>query len=279
MTLFDRITPGFPAVSASRGGAMGRLGAVVMAVVIYLGVSVGQEATPSAIEAAELKTALEVARKQLAETEASLAKSEEAKIALQGTVAEANRVAGEVRAQYEELLLRMASLGVDLVKPDPKSLEQRLLAAVRDRDVAERHKQDLARHLAQLSEASVAYLQTTVSPQPEAQAALERELTAASQALSAATLADASTTATARRLDDGRVVSIDSEIGLVVVNVGRQSGVRVGMPLNVSREEKPVGTALVVDVRDSIAGALLQDVVTDQEVKVGDRIKPRPDAL
>lgn len=279
MTLSDRITPGFPAVSASRGGAMGRLGAVVMAVVIYLGVSVGQEATPSAIEAAELKTALEVARKQLAETEASLAKSEEAKIALQGTVAEANRVAGEVRAQYEELLLRMASLGVDLVKPDPKSLEQRLLAAVRDRDVAERHKQDLARHLAQLSEASVAYLQTTVSPQPEAQAALERELTAASQALSAATLADASTTATARRLDDGRVVSIDSEIGLVVVNVGRQSGVRVGMPLNVSREEKPVGTALVVDVRDSIAGALLQDVVTDQEVKVGDRIKPRPDAL
>lgn len=279
MTLSDRITPGFPAVSASRGGAMGRLGAVVMAVVIYLGVSVGQEATPSAIEAAELKTALEVARKQLAETEASLAKSEEAKIALQGTVAEANRVAGEVRAQYEELLLRMASLGVDLVKPDPKSLEQRLLAAVRDRDVAERHKQDLARHLAQLSEASVAYLQTTVSPQPEAQAALERELTAASQALSAATLADASATATARRLDDGRVVSIDSEIGLVVVNVGRQSGVRVGMPLNVSREGKPVGTALVVDVRDSIAGALLQDVVTDQEVKVGDRIKPRPDAL
>lgn len=279
MTLFDRITPGFPAVSASRGGAMGRLGAVVMAVVIYLGVSVGQESTPSAIEAAELKTALEVARKQLADTEASLAKSEEAKIALQGTVAEANRVAEDVRAQYEELLLRMASLGVDLVKPDPKSLEQRLLAAVRDRDVAERHKQDLARHLAQLSEASVAYLQTTVSPQPEAQAALERELTAASQVLSAATLADASTTATARRLDDGRVVSIDSEIGLVVVNVGRQSGVRVGMPLNVSREEKPVGTALVVDVRDSIAGALLQDVVTDQEVKVGDRIKPRPDAL
>lgn len=239
----------------------------------------GQTPAAPALEVEELKTALEVARKQLAEAEAKLAKAEKGRQEWQESVAEANRVAGETRAQYEELLLRMASFGVDLVKPDPKSLEQRLLGAVRDRDAAEGQKQALARQLVQLSEAAVAFLQTTVSSDPDAQAALERELAATGQAIGSLATAEGAADSPARRVEDAQVVSLDPEVGLVVVNAGRQSGLRVGMPLNLTRNEKPVGTALVVDVRDAIAGALLQEVAPAEEVKVGDRIKPRPDSL
>jgi len=274
MTLFHHSSNPAPADSratACRGRAL--VFAAVAGLFLW-GSQAGAQQSASGIEVEELKTALDVARKQLAVTEEKLQDGEKARLVLQQSVAEANRVTEEIRGQYEELLLRMASFGVDLVKPDEKSLEQRLLAAVRDRDAVERQKGDLARHLVQLSEASVVYLQNA---SPETHAAMERELAAANGALA---LASGEKTASQDRpLTDARVVSYDSEIGLVVLNAGRNSGVRVGMPLNVKRDEKPVCTALVVDVRDSIAGALLQEVVSTQEVKVGDRVEPRPDAL
>jgi hypothetical protein len=245
---------------------------------VCLGARLGRSRQLQVIEAEELKTALAVARKQLTETEAKVAALEKSREALQQSVAEANRVTEEIRAQYEELLLRMASFGVDLVKPDPKSLEQRLLGAVRDRDAAERQKQDLARHLVQVSEAAVAQLQSTVPSDPQTRASMERELAGANEALRQM-VAGEKPDVGIRPLSEGQVVSFDPELGLVVLNIGRQSGVRIGMPLNVKRAEKTVGTALVVDVRDGIAGALLQEIGASQEVKVGDRIEPRPDAL
>ena len=231
-----------------------------------------QQSVPGALETEELRTALDVARKQLAQ-------SEKDKAVVQESLAEANRVSDEIRGQYEELLLRMAAFGVDLVKPDPKSLEQRLLSAVRDRDQSEQQKQELARHLAQLSEAVMAYLQTTVSSNPQVQAAVEAELTASSAALGEAIAPEGTSATQLRNLADGRVVSVDSEVGLLVLNVGRKSGVRVGMPINVKRDEKPICTAMIVDVRDAIAGALMQELVAPEDVKVGDRIEPRPDTL
>ncbi|MCB1233085.1 MAG: hypothetical protein KDN19_22775, partial [Verrucomicrobiae bacterium] len=219
-----------------------------------------------AIEAEETRTALDLAMKELGETNKKLG-------ALRESLAESNRVTDEVRSQYEELLLRMASFGVDLVKPDPKSLEQRLLQAVRDRDKAETEKQELAHQLAGLSEAVVGYLQTTVSSDANAQARVQNALVSADAALGQATRP--ATEVMARPLQEGQVVSVDAEIGLVVLNVGRESGVRIGMPISVKRQGEAVVTALVVDVRDSISGALIESSTGAGDVKVGDRIEPR----
>lgn len=274
MTLFHHSSTPAPADSRAAASCGRVLAFAAVAWLCLWGSPAVAQQAAAGIEAEELKTALEVARKQLSVTEAKVGELEKSRKDLQQSVAEANRVTEEIRGQYEELLLRMASFGVDLVKPDEKSLEQRLLSAVRDRDAVETQKNELARHLVQLSEATVVHLQSST---PEARTALERELTAASGALAMAS--GAKTASQARPLADARVVSYDSEIGLVVLNAGRASGLRVGMPLNVKRDERPVSTALVVDVRDSIAGALLQEVVSTEEVKVGDRIEPRPDTL
>ena len=73
---------------------------------------------------------------------------------------------------------------------------------------------------------------------------------------------------------------MDPEIGLIVLNVGRKGGVRVGMPLEILRTDRRIGTALVVDVRDSICGAVLNKLVSENDdVKIGDRIQPRPQQL
>ncbi len=243
-------------------------------VMVGAGVAGAQEGAAAAeIELQEMRTALDVARKQLDESDR---KAE----ALRESLAESNRVGGEVRAQYEELLLRMASFGVDLVKPDEKSLEQRLLQAVRDRDRVEREKAEIAASLAELSEALVGYLQAAVVADPEARARAESALAAADAALGKANqgAAHAGSGTATRPITDGQVVSVDSEIGLVVVNVGRAGGVRVGMPITVKRDSREIVSALVVDVRDAIAGALIEESIGG-EVRVGDRIEPRADAL
>lgn len=228
------------------------------------------DARAEAIEAQEAKAALEVALERLGEADRKLAATRE-------SLAESNRIAEEVRSQYEELLLRMASFGVDLVKPDRNSLEQRLLQAVRDRSKAEAEKQQLAGQLAGLSEAVMGFLQTTASPDARTQAQLENALASANDALGR--LSNGADAAAARPLAQGQVVSIDQETGLVVVNVGRGSGIRIGMPISVKRDDQPVVEALVVDVRDSISGALIEASHGSAGVKVGDRIEPRAEAL
>ena len=76
------------------------------------------------------------------------------------------------------------------------------------------------------------------------------------------------------------MVSRDSEIALVVIDIGKNSGVRVGMPLDILRVNRPIGSALVVDVRDSVCGALVHDLISgDDDAKVGDRVRPRADSL
>jgi len=229
------------------------------------------------LAAQELKAAFEISQKHLKEVEAKAAQLDAKNRALAESLAESNRLLDSLRADHEELMLRMASFGVDLLKPEPNSLEQRLLNTVRERELVEQEKEKLATRLFRLSEASMNYLQSAVSPDAASRALLERELQAATQLLG--TGAEPAK-AKSRTLGEGRVVSIDPEIGLVVLNVGRKCGVRVGMPLRILRKDNLIGTAMVVDVRDAITGAVLQQIAVDgNDVKVGDRIEPESQQL
>lgn len=228
--------------------------------------------TPSKIAVQELNAALEVARKQLNRHQEKTAVLEAQNRALAESLAESNRMLETMRAEHEELLLRMASLGVDLLKPDPDSLKQRLLITVRERDLVEQEKEKLALQLLRLSEAVAHFARTAVSPDAAAREFIEQEIRAANKVLGPATAPAREAT---RTMGEGRIVSIDPEIGLVVLNIGKKSGVREGMPLRILREETVIGTAMVVDVRESITGAMLQKISAEgEDVKVGDRIQP-----
>lgn len=229
------------------------------------------------LAAQELKAAFEISQKHLREAEAKSEVLDVKNRALAESLAESNRLLESLRAEHEELMLRMASLGVDLLKPEPNSLEQRLLNTVRDRDLVEQEKEKLAARLFRLSEASINYLQTAVSPDAASRALMERELQASTELLGPT---GGAAREKSRTLGEGRVVSIDPEIGLVVLNIGKKSGVRVGMPLRILRENDLIGTAMIVDVRDNITGAVLQQIAADgEDVKVGDRIEPEAQQL
>jgi hypothetical protein len=73
---------------------------------------------------------------------------------------------------------------------------------------------------------------------------------------------------------DGKVLSVKEEWSLVVGNLGAKQGVKLGMPLRVVRAGKTIATLRVVDVREKISGAVIQDLDSEKvKIKVGDRLQ------
>ncbi len=74
-------------------------------------------------------------------------------------------------------------------------------------------------------------------------------------------------------LDEAKVLSIDSESGLIVINAGRKGGVEVGMPMEISRGDQVIAQAMVTDVRKSVSGLLVQRHLNPVlSIGVGDRV-------
>ena len=229
----------------------------------------------ASVEVLELRAALQVVQKQLDEEKSKTAEAAHQRKVMAQSLAAANAEAEAHRDSYRDLLLKLEGLGVDILDPDPKGLQSRLLKAVRDRDLLERELDGITEQLFKLTEVFVAYMQSATSDDAEARQAIESELLATSKVFEQGRNAEAS--GKVRAIAEGRVVSLDPEIGLVVLNIGRDSGVRVGMPLELMRVDRPIGNALVVDVRDSICGAVINELMMDSgdDVKVGDRVRPQ----
>ena len=74
-------------------------------------------------------------------------------------------------------------------------------------------------------------------------------------------------------LDEAKVLSIDSESGLIVINAGRKGGVEVGMPMEIFRGDQVIATTMVTDVRKSVSGLLVQRHLNPVlSIAVGDRV-------
>src|SRR4029078_4149898 len=75
-------------------------------------------------------------------------------------------------------------------------------------------------------------------------------------------------------LMNGQVISIKEEWSLVVSNLGAQQGLKLGMPRRVVRAGKTIATLRVVDVREKISGAVVQELDSERvKIKVGDRLQ------
>ncbi len=74
-------------------------------------------------------------------------------------------------------------------------------------------------------------------------------------------------------LDEAKVLSIDTESGLIVINAGRKGGVKVGLPMEISRGDQVIADTMVTDVRNSVSGLLVQRHLNPVlSIAVGDRV-------
>lgn len=226
------------------------------------------------IQFTEAKMTLQSAAEENAVLRAQVKIARQQVHSLTESLAIANSESEIFKRQTSELKLRMEALGLDAASPDKSRLEQRLLKAVSDLKIVQSERDTLAERVARLSEAIVRYLKNASSTDGDARMAIETEMRGAAEAVgvSSGEMKQVANEDPAN-LTDGRVISVKEEFALVVANLGRGQGVKTGMPFQVWRGNQRVATVRVVDVRDKISGAVIQDLNNKEKIKVGDRLR------
>jgi len=189
---------------------------------------------------------------------------------LTDSLAESNAEAELFRRKYSELQLRMEALGLESADKDRAKLEQRLLHAVSDLKLAQKEREEYRDQMLRLTEAMLNLLKTSTGGDAKARAEVEAQVRSTSALVAPATKA----AEVQPGLMDGSVVSVKDEWSLVVGNLGEKQGVKIGMPLRVVREGRLIARLRVVDVRQRICGAVIQEMDFGREkIKVGDRLQ------
>lgn len=223
------------------------------------------------LEIAEAKVTSETLLSQNDLLRKRLSLDRETQKTLTDSLVVSNAEAELFRRKFSELQLRMDALGVESVSKDRAKLEQRLLKAVSDLQLMNKEKEAYREQLLKLTETMLRYVKSRPSADPQARAEVEAQLRSTNQLLAAK---DAPNEEDRPDLMDGKVLSVKEEWSLVVGNLGAQQGVKIGMPLRVVQGGKTVATLRVVDVREKISGAVIQEMDSEKvKIKVGDRLQ------
>ena len=226
--------------------------------------------TESKIENAETKVTAEALLAQNEDLRRQLSIQQESLKTLTASLAESNAEAEVFRRKFADLESRMEALGLAAASKDRSKLEQRLLAAVSDLRLAQKEREQLRDQLLGLNEALLRYLKTSQGGDAEARADMETQLRKTNELVGRSTSSSAPQPQSS--LMDASVVSVKDEWSFVVANIGEQHGVKIGMPLRVMRNDQKVATLRVVDVRQRICGAVIEDS-GKEKIKVGDRLQ------
>lgn len=189
--------------------------------------------------------------------------------ALKASYVQARSDADKAAAQLVDIRSRLEALGGAALG----NSEDRLIQAVADIESLNDRIQRLEQASVKLSGAILAYMKQAISEDANARTAVESSLRLLESVLGyrqqpvrdgAGTLAEA------------KVLSIDSESGVVVLNAGKTAGMQIGMPIQIARGAQTIGEAVVTDVRKEVCGALVQKLVAPADpVRVGDSASVR----
>jgi len=191
--------------------------------------------------------------------------------ALTSSLAESNAEAELFRRKYSDLELRMEALGLASANKDRAKLEQRLLAAVSDLQLAQKERDEYRDQMLRLNEAMLRYLKTSQGGDAQARMDVETQLRSTNNLVTRSASAPDSAEPS---LLDGSVISVKDEWWFVVGNLGEKQGVKIGMPMRVMRNDRKIATLRVVDVRQKICGAVIQEMDSEKEkIRIGDRLQ------
>ena len=231
--------------------------------------------TESKIEDAETKVTAEALLAQNEDLRRQLSIQQESLKTLTASLAESNAEAEVFRRKFADLESRMETLGLASASKDRAKLEQRLLAAVSDLRLAKKEGDQLRDQLLGLNESLLRYLKTVEGGDAQARADVEAQLRKTNELVGRSTRLRQGSGGQASdqpSLMDASVLSVKDEWSFVVANIGEQQGVKIGMPLRVMRGEQKIATLRVVDVRQRICGAVIEDS-GKEKIKVGDRLQ------
>ena len=174
--------------------------------------------------------------------------------------------ADQARKQLRDIRARLEALGGAALG----SSEERIIDTAAQLEAAQTELETVRQAALRLTSAINAYMGSALVEDAAARQALETALREQEVALG---MRLAPQDELAGSLDDARVLSIDSESGLIVINAGREAKVRVGMPMEILRGDQVIARAIVTDVRKKVSGMLVQQHLNRAlSIGVGDHV-------
>ena len=172
--------------------------------------------------------------------------------ALQRSLAEANGGEKQASGQLAQVRLQLNALGKNLLDGG----DDRLVQAAGDLQLANERITHLEGSVTRLAAAVNDYLRQAVVSDPDARLRVEtslRELDAV-LGLRQKPRPDVRTGS----LQQARIVSLDQESGMLVLNLGESQGAKIGMTFRLTRGQQPYGKAILADVRKGVSGAFVE---------------------
>jgi hypothetical protein len=180
---------------------------------------------------------------------------------LQESLAIARTESELFQQRWMEAQIRAQRLGVDFGDSDAAKSDRQVIDSLRALYLAEAERQQLVERTKRLLAA--------VEANREVAAEVERtkDLLAALQQMQEARSVPPPGSAT---LESAKVLEVEPKLRLIVLDVGGQQGVRVGMPFEILREGRVIAQLRVVEVRRRISGALMEKTERGVTVTAGD---------
>ncbi len=178
---------------------------------------------------------------------------------LQRSLMEANLAEKESTAKLEQVRTRLEALGKNLLDGG----DDRLIQAAADLQIANESIQTLENAAARMMGTVSNYMKEATSTDAESRIRVEtslRELDAV-LGLRQKPRPDVRTGS----LQQARVVSLDQESGMLVLNVGESQGAKIGMTFRLVRGQKPYGSAILADVRKGVCGVFIESFDNNAE--------------
>lgn len=184
---------------------------------------------------------------------------------LQRGLTEANRSEKAASEQLAQIRQRFEALGKNLLDGG----DDRIVQAASDLQVASERATKLEASTAELIAAVSDYLRLAVVSDPAARLRVEtslRELDAV-LGLRHKPQPDMRTGS----LQQARIVSLDPESGMLVLNLGENQSAKIGMSFRLTRGSQPYGKAILAEVRKGVSGAFVETLDTVTETpRIGD---------
>ncbi|HSP43223.1 MAG TPA: hypothetical protein VLO11_10160 [Luteolibacter sp.] len=196
----------------------------------------------------------------------AIAELEERNRLLQQSLAEANRGEKLAVEQLDRVRERLEALGKNLLDGG----NDRLVQAAADLQIANERISELEATATRLTAAVNEYLRQAVVSDPDARMRVETSLRELDAVLGLRQKPRPEVRTGS--LQQARIVSLDQESGMLVLNIGESQGARIGMTFRLTRGQQPYGKAILADVRHSVSGLFVEALDNSE-------LKPRPGDL
>ena len=194
----------------------------------------------------------------------------EAKVkTLTDSLASANQESEFFREQWSELKLRDEALGVTALTGDKSEMEDKVVQAVKELYQSEMRRREALVLLNELLVASDRMLETAPNYDPKIRAQYEVATRAAKAYLNGNSGASIPI---GTSLEDGRIADSNPALNAVILNLGKNQGVKEGMIFSIFQDNAEIGTVKVMVARDLISSAAVEELKSGKELKVGDRV-------